>query len=83
MSPGILKRIWMVLSVPWSAVFALVLWNATDPNTGGLWLFLILLPWIVGPVIFYAVRFIFRGTFSPPPPIYEEPPEKVHAEWKD
>ena len=49
-----------MLSVPWSLL--LMTSDLTDP----FFVALLLFPWIAGPIVFYACRFVFRGTLRPP-----------------
>lgn len=57
-----LTRLWLVLSVPWSCLMALLGMN--DPRTWLAFLLLAAFPWLAGPLILYTVRYVIYGHFS-------------------
>ncbi len=60
--PGVLKRVWLVFSVLWTVFISLALWINGNPNDGPVAILTILaLPWILGPIIFWIIRFIAYG----------------------
>lgn len=70
-----LKRAWLVVSIPWTLFFALFLSDAAFPEAV---LFFMALPWVVGPLVVWAVRFIVTGTV-----VKAKKEPKVSATWAD
>lgn len=75
MKSGVIKRLWLVLSVPWTVLMVLLWPDAASPNA--ILLFMVL-PWIVGPVLFLATRYIIYGRVAK-----HDEPITVEAEWAE
>lgn len=52
-----LKRLWLVLSVAWTLMVLSGIRNPPD-NADAV---MLLLPWIAGPVLYWAARFVLFG----------------------